>query len=168
MLFACKQDIKTISRYYEIDTLPEMVAKDIRYIRSDSGKVTAELTSEIMYQYSDDEPYFEFPEGFEVIFYDSVMNIKSTLTANYGIGFEKKKLMKARDDVVIVNLQKNETLNTEQLIWDQRKKKIYSDVKVKITTQNDILYGDGLRSDESFNEYDIVNPTGVFRVKDEK
>ena len=91
MLFGCKSDIKTIYIYGEIDTLPEMIAKDIEFIRSDSGIIQALLTSPLMNKYSGKKPFIEFPDGFKVQFYDSLLNVKSFITANYGISYEKKK-----------------------------------------------------------------------------
>lgn len=160
--------MKTVTVYGESDTMPELIAHDIEYIRSDSGKIQASLTSPLMYQYEGDEQYFEFPEGFKVVFFDSVLNVRSVLTAKYGIGYDKKKLMEARDSVVIINHEKNEKLNTEQLVWDQRRKQIFSNVKIKITTEEYIIYGDTLISDESFNNYEIKHPTGTFEVEDDE
>ena len=167
MLFGCKSDIKTIYIYGEIDTLPEMIAKDIEFIRSDSGIVQALLTSPLMNKYSGKKPFIEFPDGFKVQFYDSLLNVKSFITANYGISYEKKKRMEAYKDVVVINNEKNEKLNTEHLIWDQSKKIISSNVAIKITTKDEVIFGDGLESDETFDKYEIINPTGVFHVSDD-
>lgn len=65
MLFACKRDIKTVVAYGEIDTLPELTARNIEYIRSDSGEIQAILTSPLMYQYSGDDEHIIFPDGFK-------------------------------------------------------------------------------------------------------
>ncbi len=167
MLFGCKSDIKTIYIYGEIDTLPEMIAKDIEFIRSDSGIVQALLTSPLMNKYSGKKPFIEFPDGFKVQFYDSLLNVKSFITANYGISYEKKKRMEAYKNVVVINNEKNEKLNTEHLIWDQSKKIIFSNVAIKITTKDEVIFGDGLESDETFDKYEIINPTGVFHVSDD-
>lgn len=167
MLFGCKSDIKTIYIYGEIDTLPEMIAKDIEFIRSDSGIVKALLISPLMNKYSGKKPFIEFPDGFKVQFYDSLLNVKSFITANYGISYEKKKRMEAYKDVVVINNEKNEKLNTEHLIWDQSKKIISSNVAIKITTEDEVIFGDGLESDETFDKYEIINPTGVFHVSDD-
>ena len=167
MLFGCKSDIKTIYIYGEIDTLPEMIAKDIEFIRSDSGIVQALLISPLMNKYSGKKPFIEFPDGFKVQFYDSLLNVKSFITANYGISYEKKKRMEAYKNVVVINNEKNEKLNTEHLIWDQSKKIIFSNVAIKITTKDEVIFGDGLESDETFDKYEIINPTGVFHVSDD-
>lgn len=167
MLFGCKSDIKKIQIYGEIDTLPEMIAKDIEFIRSDSGFVQALLTSPLMNKYSGKKPYVEFPDGFKVQFFDSLLNVKSVITAKYGINHEQKKRMEAFKDVVVINNERNETLNTEHLIWDKSKKKIFSDVAIKITTKDEVIYGEGLESDETFSKYEILKPTGVLKLKEE-
>lgn len=169
MLFACKPDIKTVTIYGEIDTLPELSARNIEYIRSDSGKVQAILTGPLMYQYTGDKEYFEFPEGFKVEFFDdSSGKVKSVLTADYGIGRDRNKILEARRNVVIINYLKNERLDTEELIWDQRKKSIYSNLRVKITTNEDIIIGDTLIADESFDNYTLKHPTGEFEFEEDE
>ena len=75
--------------------------------------------------------------------------------------------MEAYKDVVVINNEKNEKLNTEHLIWDQSKKMIFSNVAIKITTKDEVIFGDGLESDETFDKYEIINPTGVFHVSDD-
>ena len=167
MLFSCKRDIKTVVAYGEIDTLPELTAKNIEYVRSDSGEIQAILTSPLMYQYSGDDEHIIFPDGFKVEFFDSIGQIQSQLTADYGINIMKKKLMEARKNVRIINFAKNEQLDTERLIWDQRKKVIYADTTVKITTNEDVLYGTGLESDESFDKYEIFDPSGEFEFDED-
>ena len=91
MLFGCKPDLKTVQIYGEIDTLPEMTANDIEFIRSDSGFIQALLTSSKMNKYSGEKKLIEFPEGFKIQFYDSLITVKSSITANYGISYEQKK-----------------------------------------------------------------------------
>ncbi|MCF8230214.1 MAG: LPS export ABC transporter periplasmic protein LptC [Bacteroidales bacterium] len=167
MLFACKRDLKTVAAYGEIDTLPELTARNIEYVRSDSGEIQAILTSPLMYQYTGDDEYIVFPEGFQVEFFDSVGQIQSRLTAEYGISYQKKKIMEARKNVRIINFEKNEQLDTEKLIWDQRKKIIYSDTTVKITTEEDVLFGTGLEADESFDKYEIFDPSGEMEIEEE-
>jgi LPS export ABC transporter protein LptC len=161
---SCKNDLQTINSLSQIDSLPMEFARDIEVYYSDSGKIQALLKSPYMIRIEDDDAYFEFPEGFEAIFYDSVMHPQSIITANYGISYENKKQMEARNNVVVRNIEKHEQLDTEHLIWDRRKGIIYSDVFVKITKPDEVIYGDGLKSDQNFKFYEIDNPTGEFQV----
>lgn len=168
MLFACENSMKTINSISNSDTLPAESARDIEVIYSDSGKTLIKLIAPKLDRYQKkDEPYMEFPEGLKLLFYDSVMNVKTQLTANYGISWENKKLMEVKNNVVITDFEKTETLNTEQIIWNQKTRKIYSEVFVKRTTPDGVLYGDGFDADESLKTYKLRNPRGVFTVEDD-
>lgn len=164
MLFSCENDIKVITSLSRHDSLPFEQARDIEVYYSDSGRLTAYLESPVMNNYKKSNTYVEFPEGFKVIFYDSDLNPKSEITANYGIRYERTKIMEAKNNVVVRNMGKNEQLNTEHLIWDENKQIIYSEVFVKITRSEEVLYGDGLTSDQGFENYTIKNPTGEFKI----
>ena len=169
VLFACKNDMETISSFTVDESLPSESAKDIEMIYSDSGRVMIKLVSPVLNRYITEAPYIEFPEGLHLYFYDSLMNVKSELTANYGINWENKKTMEVKDDVVITNHEKNEVLNTEHVIWDQRIKKIYSDVFVKRTTPDGVLYGEGFDADESLKSWKLRKVSGEFTFdEDEK
>lgn len=147
-----------------VDSLPEEMAYDIEMIYSDSGKIQAFLESPLMTRQGTDDPVIEFPQGFKVIFYDSIAMPKSEITAKYGIMYEKEKKMEARNNVIVKNMEKGEMLETEHLIWDRRGGLIYSDVFIKITKPDQVLFGDGLKSDQNFEFYEIQNPTGELSI----
>lgn len=168
MLFSCRNDLRTIEALSSNDTLPELIIKDVIMYRSDSGFIKAKMISKIVQHFGGENPYILFPEGLHIIFYDRQMNVESTLTADYGKSYEKRKLLVAQKNVIVINLLKKEQLNTEELNWDQRKKTIYSDLNVKITTPTEVLYGTGLQSDERFDRYVITNPKGKVQVQDEE
>ncbi|MEZ5084496.1 MAG: LPS export ABC transporter periplasmic protein LptC [Bacteroidales bacterium] len=164
VLCSCENDIETINSLNYQDSLPAEFAKDIEVFYSDSGKIQAYLESPFMTNVQGEEPYMEFPQGFKVIFYDSIMQKKSVITAKYGISYEKTEIMEAKNNVVVMNLDKQEKLETEHLIWDQKKGIIYSDVFIKITSPDEVIFGDGLTSDQDFSRYEIKNPSGEFKI----
>ena len=45
---------------------------------------------------------------------------------------------------------------------------IYSDKFVKITTRNQILTGTGMRANENFTKWTILQTSGAFTVEDDK
>lgn len=167
MLFACKNDMKTIDKLTLTENRPDETARDVEMTYSDSGRIMIRLISPALNHYQGDEPYLEFPEGLHLLFYDSALRVQSELTANYGINWENKKMMEVKDDVVIVNHTTQETLNTEQVIWDQRTKKIYSEVFVKRTTPDGVLYGKGFDADESLRSWKLRNVSGEFIYEEE-
>ena len=71
--------------------------------------------------------------------------------------------MEAKDGVVVIN-EKGEKLNTEHLVWDKKTEKITSDVFVKITTDSEVLMGEGLISNQDFTEYRILKPRGIINL----
>lgn len=45
--------------------------------------------------------------------------------------------------------------------------RIYSDKFVRITTEDEILYGEGFESNQEFTNWKIIKPTGSIKIKDE-
>ena len=168
MLFACKNKMSEIVSLDFSDTIPEVSARDIEFTFSDSAKVQIRLSGPLMYAYEGDEPYMEFPEGFRVEFYDSTFNITSTITGKYGIHYHEKKIMEARKNVVVTNYESGERLDTEELIWDQNKRLIYSYKFVKITSEDGVIYGDTLEAEQDFSKRRIIHPSGEIEVKEEE
>jgi len=168
IIFSCEYDVKTINAISAVDTMPVESARDIEIIYSESGTVKVLLTSPIYNKYEEDNPYMEFPEGIKLIFFDSLKNEKSQLTANYAISDEKSQIMEAKSDVVIFNYEKQEQINTEHLIWDQKKQIIYSNVFVKITTKDEIIYGaEGFESDQNMDKWTIKKTSAEFNIDNE-
>ena len=168
MLFACKNDMQEIKSLDFTDTLPDLSARDIEMIFSEYANVQVKLVSPLLVSVQGENPYKEFPEGFVVYFYDSLMNIQSMIKADYGIEHEQKKLMEARFNVIVENLEKDEKLNTEVLFWDQATEKIYTDKFVRITRGEEVITGDGLVSDQTFETIEIKNPKGLIEIGDEE
>lgn len=165
---ACENDINTVNMLNVSDTLAMEIITDIEIVQSEGGVLSFILTGPLLEKYDGDDPYIVFPKGVKIIFYDSLENIRSELSANYGISYEKKKIMEAKSDVIVINHQKNERLNTERLIWNRTKKLITSDVFVKITTENNTIYGEnGMEADERFESWKLKKVRGDILVKDD-
>lgn len=169
MLFACKNDLKEIvAMDFSSDTIPDVSAKNIDFTFSDSAKVQVRLTGPVMHAYEGEDSYMVFPEGFKVEFYDSVMNVTSTITGMYGVHYREKRYMEARKNVVVTNYETGEQLNTEELIWDQVKEIIYSNKFVKITSEDGVIFGDGLEAEQDFSKRRIINPSGEIEVNEDE
>jgi LPS export ABC transporter protein LptC len=162
---SCGNDLETVRAITLKSEGPSMSARNIEVLFSDSGKIHAKLTSVLLDKYEGQNPYMEFPRGFKVIFYDSVGRIESTISGNYGKQDEISRVMEARGNVIVRNEAKNQQINTEELTWNENRGLIYSDVKVKITTENKVLYSDGLKANESFTWYEFANPHGQMTIE---
>lgn len=161
--------MEDVKRLAGRDTIPVMYAKDVSIAESENGHIKYNLTAPVLYRYETKKgATIKFPEGFKVVFFDSINpeKVKTEISAKYGINKETEKIMEAKTDVVVINRLKGEQLNTEHLIWDQNAKKVFSNVFVKITTPDKILYGDGMQSDEAFNHWRIKKPRGEMYVNE--
>jgi LPS export ABC transporter protein LptC len=167
VFFSCENSLETIKTITQEDTLAALQAFNVDYTRSDTGKIQVRLISPLMEKYGGNDAYTVFPEGFEVMFYDSTGSISSSIRANYGIMYEKSKNMRARNDVVVKNFENNEQLFTENLFWDRKKKIIRSGTFVKIVTPDKVIYGDSLSANESFRSREIFNIRGELEFEDE-
>ena len=162
MLFGCKNDIAKVNSLTSEEKIPDEQAQNVTIVYSDSGNVQFVLTSKLMRKFIINDPYTEFPSGLKIISYDAGRTAKTTLTANYAIRYDGRRYMEAKSKVVIINHQDNERIETESIIWDQKQRKIYSDVFVKRTNANGIMFGDGFDADETFSRYTIRNPRATF------
>jgi LPS export ABC transporter protein LptC len=89
----------------------------------------------------------------------------TTLKADYGVRYETSKRMEVKYNVEVVNAN-GEKLNTEHLTWNAITKKIYTDDFVKITTKDQVIWGDGMEADQDFSDYQIKNVKGEIYTKD--
>ena len=113
------------------------------------------------------EPYREFRRGVKITTYkdDSLATVDAVLTANYAIYYEKRELWEAKGDVV-VEKSDGKTLYTQQLFWNARTKKIYSNVDSKIVQSGgtDVFVGEGFESDEEFRDWRFRRMKGRMEV----
>ena len=161
----CGDDLKTVDVTIHEKTSPAMSAKDIEVVFSDSGKIQVRLYSPLINRYSGKDPYMEFPNGFRVFIYDTAMRVESTISGNYGKRRESVRIMEAKGNVVVRNEVTKKQLNTERLTWDENRRMIYSNEKVKITTADKVLFVEGLESNESFTWYKFSRVTGEMLIR---
>jgi LPS export ABC transporter protein LptC len=150
----------------KIKSLPDFVnlpvesAKDIVILRSDSGKLQLYMTSPQLDRYQGEQSYSKYPKGLHVVFYDLNRKEKMKLSANYAVDYEDRKVMEVKNNVVIIDFKKGDTIYTESLLWDKNKKTISSNSFVKRVNKDGVLYGEGFDADESFNNYQLRRPRG--------
>ncbi|MCW3125054.1 MAG: hypothetical protein JWO03_712 [Bacteroidetes bacterium] len=134
---------------------------------SDHGKTKIKADAKTITRFNTDKPYMEFSDGIKVSFYSTDGQVSTTMVADYASAVENSNVMTASKNVEVINA-KGEKLNTEELIWDEQKKILYSNAFVKISTADEIIYGNGMQANEDFTDYVIKKITGKVKVKTEK
>ena len=132
-------------------------SENMSIVESQNGRRSYHFSAPLIEGYSQArEPYREFRKGIEMTTYldDSLSTVDIVLTANYAINYEKRELWEAKGNVVVKKSDGKE-LYTQQLFWNARTKKIYSNVDSKIVQNNgrDIVLVEGFESDEQFKNW---------------
>ncbi len=131
---------------------------------AEKGKVKVIMQAKKLNEFQNGDR--EFPEGIYLEFYNELGKMTSTLRANTAYFFKAENKWRGRGKVEVVNLEKGQQLNSEELFWKPATKKIFTDKFVTITDQKDVIYGTGLVADQDLSHYTIKDPNGLVEVKD--
>ena len=168
LLFSCAdKDAGRASASEE--TMMTEYSEDLSVVMSQNGRRSYHFVTPLLEGYSlAREPYREFRKGVKITTYqnDSLTTVDAVLTANYAIYYENRELWEAKGNVV-VEKSDGKTLYTQQLFWNARTKKIYSNVDSKIVQNNgrDVFIGEGFESDEEFEDWRFRRMKGRMEVE---
>lgn len=167
--FSCSNDMKNVIKVSELEKLPELSGENIQFTQTEYGKIVISITTPCITKSKmgdeDAADKMEFPQGISVVQYSSYPDTLSWITANYAVNYGDKDIWEARGNVIAQNNNNHERLNTEYLVWDQRKGIIYSNKKVQVSTPDDIIIGEGFKSDDQFNDWQVEKVTGVISIE---
>ena len=168
LLFSC-EDKDTGRASASEETMMTEYSEDLSVVMSQNGRRSYHFVTPLLEGYSlAREPYREFRKGVKITTYqnDSLTTVDAVLTANYAIYYENRELWEAKGNVV-VEKSDGKTLYTQQLFWNARTKKIYSNVDSKIVQNNgrDVFIGEGFESDEEFKDWRFRRMKGRMEVE---
>ena len=134
---------------------------------SENGRKSYHFETPLIEGYSmAHDPYREFRKGIKITIYDENTGAESaTLTANYAIFYEDRKLWEAKGDVVATNSDGRQ-LFTSQLFWNQATHKVYSNVDSKIVDGDEVHHCEGFESDEAMKDWSYRKLKGVTYIED--
>ena len=164
-LFSCSNDLETIKEIsiQNQSVFPVETIKDCEIIYSDSSKVRVLLSAAIMNRFNHEKKYVEIEDGLKVQFFDESGKKESELLSDYAIIDEDNDVMQAQKNVVVRNVN-GDVLESETLNWSQEKQEIYTDDFIKITTANEVIFGQGLVSNQNFTKYTIKKIKGTISI----
>ena len=166
VFLSCERKLDVIKNS-DILSLPTTTVKNLESIITDSSKLQLILSSPLMESYSSlKPPYAEFRNGIKALFYDGHKEPIAFVTSKYAKYLDDKKIWELKDSVVAVN-EKNERLETELLYWDQEKDLFYTDRFVRITSEDQIVMGIGMKSNSRFTNWWIRNVSATIPIRDE-
>ncbi len=154
-IYSCGNDPADIAAYMDKLKTGEERAEDVEILYSDSAQVKVRITGhEMLTSLDQNRPVQRFTQGVLVEFFDPNQRVASTLYSNYAIREERNGKIFFRDSVVWESIA-GEKLETEELVWDERKQIIYSDRFVVITRPKEKIWGQGFEADQNFENAKI-------------
>jgi LPS export ABC transporter protein LptC len=97
--------------------------------------------------------------GLVMDFYNEQGQHTTKLWADSGRTDENRRDMVAMGNV-LARSDSGQILETQQLKWDNRSRQIRSDVRVKLSTPTDTIYGVGFVSDDHLKNWRVDQPIG--------
>lgn len=159
---ACQPKEKEAPRVIYHGPLME-VDKVVTFL-SDSARLKIRLTAPVEQLFENSDRLY--PKGATVTFYDKRKEVVNTLVAKWVKFDNAKQLYIMRGAVKVANVPQQQTLNTEELFYNQGLRKIYTDsaMFVRVQTPTEVLTGNGLAANQDFSRYSIHQPKGVFSL----
>jgi LPS export ABC transporter protein LptC len=143
--------------------------KNIKIVYSDSAVVKIVIHAPMMERYSEyGNTKDVFPKGILLEFLNEDKIVYSWLKAETATREERTQKITAKGNVIFYN-DKNEKLETPELIWDERERIVYTDKLVRITQaeKGDTTYGFGFKANQEFTRFEIKQKVqGKINVSD--
>jgi LPS export ABC transporter protein LptC len=105
-----------------------------------------------------------FKKGVKLEFYDVNGNLETTLTSDEGQLNKEKGLADLKGNVVAVG-KEGARLECDQLFWDEKQDKIFTNGWVRVQSPSRTLEGEGFESNTSLTRYRIFKAKGQVSVQ---
>ena len=166
LLFSCQASAPQTEEPTESQNAENMMteySENLSIVMSENGLKSYHFETPLMEGYTlARDPYREFRKGIKITMFeeDSTSSDAATLTANYAIFYENRKLWEAKGDVVVIQTN-GRRLYTQQLFWNQSTHRIYSNVDSRIVDGDEMTDCEGFESDEEMTQWKYRKLKGV-------
>ena len=167
VVYSCKDELGR-AKDLSIAETPIQTVRNMFVVQSKNGIIQMRAEGEIMEKYENDSSSYElFPKGFSVYGYTEEGLLETEIVADNAIHktFEDgRESWEAYGNVIVKNLIKQETLETDTLYWDQKNEKIYTHCYVKMYSPSGFMQGFGMESDQRARNNIIFNPFNSYGI----
>lgn len=152
-------------------SVPSQVIDDMFAIQSENGVVSLRMEAEVMERYVDDTSSYElFPKGIAIFGYSPEGLLETVVVSDRARHVSARgaspssELWEATGNVVVHNVIKQETMETDTLYWDRSANEIYTDSYVKMYSSDGFVQGYGMRSDDRARNAVLHSPFNSYGV----
>ena len=152
--FSCSEK-EADSKASYIGPKSELFGIDMIY--SDSAKKVVRMVTEQQLTLASEDRIY--PKEMKLWFYDKLGNVTSQIRGDSAHFFRQTNSYKLMGHVEIFNIQKGETLKTEEFTWLPDQKRVFTEKPVAIHTKKEIVHGVGLDAAQDFSTYSLRRVT---------
>ncbi len=158
-LFSCKdKNDNLIAFAYDPDTVPTMITTSVSQLISDSGITRYRIVADVWMVFDQaKEPYWYFPEGLYFEQFTPDFEIEATVEADTAWYYNTKDLWRLKKNVHVEN-RKGEQFDSDELFWDGKNGKVFSEAYIEIKSGLTELKGYGFESNQTMTDYRIFRP----------
>ena len=164
VVVSCKGKL-ALAEDLDVGKTPVQTVDDMFGVQTKNGVTVMRIEASIMERYDNDTSVYEsFPKGIYGYADDGVL--ETVIVSDDARHIQKKKrpgksvdeIWEAFGNVVIHNVLKQETMETDTIYWNQARQEIYTDCYVKMYSPQGFLQGYGMRSDDHARNAILLEP----------
>lgn len=162
VVFSCKGNLSEADKL-DLAKVPIQVVDSMFYVESENGRVKMRVESPRLEVYEYESIAYDlFPKGLNVYGYSEDGRLETTIVAREARHDKKnpegKERWSAFGNVVIRNIVKQETMETDTLYWDSVAREIWTDCYIRMYSPSGSMQGYGMRSDEMARNAVLLRP----------
>ena len=153
---------------------PMQTLEDMFAVQTKNGALSVRMEAPIMMSFDNDTVTYEtFPNGVSIYAYTPEGLLQTVIVADNGKHISekddggrpgRKEIWEAFGHVIVHNVIKQETMETDTLYWDRTANEIYTDCYVQFFSPDGYMQGTGMRSDDRAENAILYNPFNSYGV----
>jgi hypothetical protein len=151
LLISCEGDRKADEANDE--ALVSATMENMEIATSENGRTTSLFRAPLVEDHEFAKAAFrEYRKGIEMLQYDSLGRESSRVEADYALHWTERDLWELKGNVMVTG-EGGRRLFTQQLSWDRKIAKIYSNVDSKVEEGTDEFIGEGFEAADDFSRW---------------
>lgn len=160
IFFSCGDKNKDyVDLSFDKETVPSVQDDSVSMLISDSGVVKYHMKAKdwLMFDRASN-PHWYFPRGIYIEQFDTAFQKQASIKSDTAWNYTDKKLWHLKGNVFMNNIH-GDTFETEELFWDEKGQKLYSDKYIEIIQPDKLVQrGIGFESNTQMTQYKIFRP----------
>lgn len=156
----------------DLSEAPVQKVEGMFAVQTKRGEVSMRIEAPVLEKYVlDTLSYDFFPEGLKVFGYTDDGILETIIVSDKARHETPNKkdadeIWEAYGNVVIHNVVKQQTMETDTIYWDRTLSEIYTDCYVKMYSPDGFMQGYGMRSDDRARNAILNNPFNSYSVSE--